>query len=99
LNGLADGAGAASGPLHPDADRPLSRPPGRSHVAPGPGQGRFCVPAGPPVAALDPGPGGAGWRPRRPWGGRGQAGWPRAPASGWFRRNRVWPLSSAPDWC
>ena len=34
-NGLVGGANAASGPLHPDADRPLSRPPGRSHAAPG----------------------------------------------------------------
>jgi hypothetical protein len=29
VNGLAGGAGAASGPLHPAADRPLSRPPGQ----------------------------------------------------------------------
>ena len=42
LNGLAGGAGAASGPLHPAADRPLSRPPGRSHAASGPRQGRVA---------------------------------------------------------
>jgi hypothetical protein len=42
LNGLAGGAGAAAGPLHPAADRPLSRPPGRSHAACGPRQGRFA---------------------------------------------------------
>ena len=41
-NGLAGGASAASGPLPPDADRPLSRPPGRSHAAPGPRQGRVA---------------------------------------------------------
>jgi hypothetical protein len=40
------------------------------------------VPAGPPAAALDPGPGGAGRRPRRPWGGRSQAGRPRPPTPG-----------------
>ena len=28
-NGLAGGAGAAAGPLHPATDRPLSRPPGQ----------------------------------------------------------------------
>jgi hypothetical protein len=42
VNGLAGGAGAAAGPLHPAADRPLSRPPGRSHAAPGPRQGRVA---------------------------------------------------------
>ena len=82
LNGLAGGAGAAAGPLHPAADRPLSRPPGRSHAAPGPRQGR--------VASLRD-------RLRRPltlaraarvgvhaapWGGRSQAGRPRAPTPG-----------------
>ena len=41
-NGLAGGADAASGPLHPDAERPLSRPPGRSHAAAGPRQGRVA---------------------------------------------------------
>jgi hypothetical protein len=41
-NGLVGGASAASGPLHPAADRPLSRPPGRSHAATGPRQGRFA---------------------------------------------------------
>jgi hypothetical protein len=78
LNGLAGGAGAAAGPLHPAADRPLSRPSGRSHAAPGPRQGR--------VASLRD-------RLRRPLtraraarvgvhaapqGGRSQAGRPRA---------------------
>jgi hypothetical protein len=40
------------------------------------------VPAGPPAAAPDPGPGGAGRRPRRPRGGRSQAGRPRALSTG-----------------
>jgi hypothetical protein len=80
-NGLA--CGAAAGPLHPAADRPLSRPPGRSLAATAPGQGR--------VASLRD-------RLRRPLtlaraarvgvhatplGGRSQAGLPRA------RRHRV----------
>jgi hypothetical protein len=34
-SGLAGGASAASGPLPPAADRPLSRPPDRSHAATG----------------------------------------------------------------
>jgi hypothetical protein len=41
MNGLADGAGAAAGPLHPAADRPFSRPPGQlPHAATGLRQGR-----------------------------------------------------------
>jgi hypothetical protein len=81
-NGLAGGADAASGPLHPDADRPLSRPPGRSHAAPGPRQGR--------VASLRdrlrrpltwPGRRGPASTPP-PGGGRSQAGRPRAPSTG-----------------
>jgi hypothetical protein len=81
-NGLAGGADAASGPLHPDAERPLSRPPGRSHATSGPRQGR--------MASLQD-------RLRRPltlaraaWagvhaaprGGWSQAGRPRAPSTG-----------------
>jgi len=55
-------------PLHPDADRPLSRPPGRSHAATGSWSRARGVRAGPPVAALDPSPAGAGRRPRHPPG-------------------------------
>ena len=81
-NGLVGGADAASGPLPPDADRPLSRPPGRSHATSGPRQGR--------VASLRD-------RLRRPLtlaraarvgvhaaprGGWSQAGRPRAPSIG-----------------
>jgi len=95
LNGLAGAAGAAAGPLHPAPDRPLSRPPGRSHAAPGPRQGR--------VASLRD-------RLRRPLtlaraarvgvhaaplGGRSQAGRPRAPPHRRFRRN-VRPVARAP---
>jgi hypothetical protein len=67
-NGLAAGGGAAAGSLHPAADRPFSQPPGpiprRCRAA----SRALRVPAGPPAAALDPGPGGAGRRPRRPPG-------------------------------
>jgi hypothetical protein len=35
LNGLAGGAGAAAGPLHPAADRPLSRHPADPTPPPG----------------------------------------------------------------
>jgi hypothetical protein len=40
------------------------------------------VPAGPPAAAPDPGPGGAGRHPRRPRGGRSQAGRGPKPRAG-----------------
>jgi hypothetical protein len=76
-NGLAGGAGATSGPLPPAADRPCSQPPGhipRHHRA---ASRALRVPAGPPAAALDPGPGGTGRRPRRP-PGRPAAGRPAA---------------------
>jgi hypothetical protein len=90
-NGLAGGAGATSGPLPPAADRPCSQPPGhipRHHRA---ASRALCVPAGPPAAALDPGPGGTGRRPRRlpgrPAAGRPAASTPRRPAPR-FRRNQ-----------
>jgi len=84
-NGLAGGAGATSGPLPLAADRPCSQPPGhgpRHHRA---AARALCVPPGLPAAALDPGPGGAGRRPRRPPGrpatGRPAASPPRRPTA------------------
>jgi hypothetical protein len=68
LNGLAGGADAAPGNPAPGrgpavvaATRPIPR---RSRAA----SRARGVPAGPPAAALDPGPDGAGRRPRRPPG-------------------------------
>jgi hypothetical protein len=72
-NGLAGGAGAAAGPLPPAADRPFSQPPGRIPRRSRAAARALRVPAGPPAAALEPGPGGAGRRPRR---------LPRRPAAG-----------------
>jgi hypothetical protein len=90
-NGLAGGAGAAAGPQPPAADRPCSQPPGhipRHHRATA---RALCVPAGPPTAARDPGPGGTGRRPPRPPGrpaaGRPAASTPSRPAPR-FRRNQ-----------
>ena len=90
-NGLAGGAGATSGPLPLAADRPCSQPPGhgpRHHRA---AARALCVPPGLPAAALDPGPGGAGRRPRRPPGrpaaGRPAASTPPRPTPR-FRRNQ-----------
>jgi hypothetical protein len=51
-NGLAGGAGAASGTLHPDADRPFSRPPGPIPRRARGASRALRVPAGPPAAAL-----------------------------------------------
>ena len=53
-DGLAGGAGAASGTLHPDADRPCSRPPGRIPRRCRAVSRALRVPAGPPAAALAP---------------------------------------------
>ena len=52
------------GPAVVAATRPIPR---RSRAA----SRALCVPAGPPAAALDPGPGGVGRRPRRPPGAAG----------------------------
>jgi hypothetical protein len=82
VNGLAGGTGAASGTLHPDADRPLSRPPGRSHTACGPRQGRFASLRDRlrrPLTLARAARAGVHAAPR---GGRSQAGRPRAPAPG-----------------
>jgi hypothetical protein len=77
--------------LHPNADRPCSRPPGRIPRHHRAASQALRVPAGPPAAALDPGPGGTGRRPRRPPGrpaaGRPAASTPRRPAPR-FRRNQ-----------
>ncbi len=81
-NGLAGSAGAASGTLHPDADRPCSRPPGQIPRCCRAASRALRVPAGPPAAALDPDPGCAGRRPRRPPGGRRRG----RPASSPLRR-------------
>ena len=92
-NGLADAAGAAPGTLHPDADRPFSRQAGqipRRHRAASRALRATAlrVPAGPPAAALDPTPGGAGRRPRRP-PGRLEPSRPAATTTHRrFRRNR-----------
>jgi len=95
-NGLAGAAGAAPGTLHPDADRPFSRQAGqipRRHRAASRALRATAlrVPAGPPAAALDPTPGGAGRRPRRP-PGRPEPSRPAASTSTQrrFRRNRRW---------
>jgi hypothetical protein len=84
-NGLAGGAGAASGPLHPAADRPLSRPPGQSHAATGPRQERSARSASlrdrrrRPLTLARAARAGVH---AAPWGGRSQAGRPRAPTPG-----------------
>jgi hypothetical protein len=81
-NGLAGGADAASGPLHPDAERPLSRPPGRSHAAAGPRHGRVASLRDRlrrPLTLARAARAGVHAAPR---GGRSQAGRPRAPTPG-----------------
>src|SRR6266542_1937097 len=52
-NGLAGSAGAAPGSLHPDADRPLPRPPGQIPRRCRGASRALRVPARPPAAALD----------------------------------------------
>ncbi len=76
-NGLAGGAGAASGTLHPDADRPCSRPPGRiPRRSPSPIRA-LRGPSDRPAAALDAAVGVAGRVDTPPSVGRRHAARPR----------------------
>jgi hypothetical protein len=77
-NGLAGGAGAASGSLLPDADRPFSRPSGQLPRRHRHRSRALRVPAGPPAAALDQGRAPRGGRHAAPRGGWRRAAQPRA---------------------
>ena len=88
-NGLAGVAGAASGSLLPNADRPFSRPSGQLPRRCQPRSRALRVPAGPPAAALDPDRASRVGDHAAPWGGWSEPVRPRgAHREPRFRRNQ-----------
>jgi hypothetical protein len=88
-NGLAGVAGAVSGSLLPDADRPFSRPSGELPRRCRSRSRALRVPAGPPAAALDPDRASRVGVHAAPWGGWSGAARPRAThRQPRFRRNQ-----------